>query len=475
MTSALSPALGVPTLSPIRVLLAEDEGHLGMILEQYLKARGFDVTIVRNGRAALEALRAESFDVALLDIVMPELDGLEVLRLVREEPLPPEIIVITGNGTIETAIAALKLGAYDFLSKPYRMAEIDALVRRAWEKRMLARDNHMLHARLRRATGRPRFVTQYAPLVAVMSMVERVAPGGAPMLITGEPGTGKGLVARVLHEHGGHADGPFIDLDCGALAAPLHERELFGVERGALPGVGERSIGRLEQATGGTLCLEHVDCLDPVAQERLLHALETGRFSRVGGVQQLPMGTRVVASTTRDLSGLVGAGRFRDDLLHRISVIRVALPPLRERVTDIALLARYFVDEFGGAHPPRLTSDAVSALERYDWPGNVRELRNVIERGVLLAVDGTISAGAVPRASASSDGPGPGGDADAGGRMTTPTTLLTLEALERHHIADALERVQWHQGRASELLGISPKTLYRKIREFGFKRPSGPR
>ncbi|MBL0172714.1 MAG: sigma-54-dependent Fis family transcriptional regulator [Gemmatimonadaceae bacterium] len=462
MTIPQTPARGAESLSPIRVLLAEDETHLGTILEQYLTARGFAVTIVRNGRDALDRLRAETFDVALLDIVMPELDGLEVLRQVREEPLPPEIIVITGNGTIETAIAALKLGAYDFLSKPYRMAEIDALVRRAWEKRMLTRDNHVLQSRLRRSTGAPRFVTQYAPLVAVLSLIERVAPSASPVLISGESGTGKDLVARLLHEHGGRPDGPFIDLNCAALAEPLLETELFGVEKGAFPGADQRKLGLIELAAGGTLYLDNVGDLDLKLQGKLVRALETGAFYRVGGTQKVEVQVRIVASTTRDLSRMAAAGGFRDDLLHRINTIRVALPPLRERLTDVPLLAEHFLSQFGSGAPPLITPDALSVLERYRWPGNVRELRNVIERAVLLTTDGSIRASDLPL----------GTDVGAAGRAT-PTAMVTLEELERRHIGDVLERTQWHQGRAAALLGISPKTLYRKIREFGFHRPSG--
>lgn len=472
MTSTLSPALGVASLSPIRVLLAEDETHLGTILEQYLTARGFDVTMVRDGRAALEALRAETFDVALLDIVMPEVDGLEVLRLVREEPLPPEIIVITGNGTIETAMAALKLGAYDFLSKPYRMAEIDALVRRAWEKHMLVRDNHALQARVRRTAGDVRLVTQYAPLLAVRSLIERVAPSSSPVLLTGEAGTGKRLVARMLHAHGARPDAPFLELRCADLSAAAQEAELFGVERGASAEVALRSIGLLELASGGTLYLDQVGALGPGVQVRLQRALETGSFERVGGTQRVRLQVRTVASSTRDLARAASSGHFREDLLHRLSAIRVSLPPLRERPTDVALLAQHFLDTFD----PRLalTRDAVEALERYRWPGNVRELRNVIERAVLLAVDGRIAARDLPLNDAvfvDSSVEAAGGTTD----RVSPTAPITLEALERQHIAHVLELAQWHQGRAAEMLDISPKTLYRKIREFGFKRPSGPR
>jgi DNA-binding NtrC family response regulator len=462
MSTSITPSRGVDVTAPIRVLIAEDEAHLGMVLEQFMTARGFAVTMTRNGRSALEHLRSESFDVALLDIVMPELDGLEVLRQVREEPMPPEIIIITGNGTIETAISALKLGAYDFLSKPYRMAEIEALVRRAWEKRILTRDNALLQSRLKRASAEPNFITQYAPLLAVLSMISRVAPSGSPVLISGESGTGKDLVARLLHARSDGPDGPFVDLNCATLAEAVCEMELFGVERGVFPGAEQRKVGLMEMASGGTLYLDNVGDLDPKTQGKLLRALEEGSFYRVGGTQKVETNLRVIASTTSDLSRLAATGAFRDDLLHRINTIRIALPPLRERMVDVPLLARHFLEEFGGNAAPVLTPDAIMALERYRWPGNVRELRNVIERAVLLAVNGTIAARDLPL----------GDDVGAGVRAT-PSSTMTLTELERQHIAETLERSNWHQGKAAELLGISPKTLYRKIREYGFRRPSG--
>lgn len=464
-----SPATTTPTSlravdggSPIRVLIAEDEAHLGTILEQFMTARGFAVRIVRDGRTALDLLRTEAFDVALLDVVMPEIDGLEVLRLVREEPLPPEIIVITGNGTIETAIAALKLGAYDFLSKPYRMAEIEVLVRRAWEKRMLARDNVLLKSRLHRSTPVPHFVTQFAPLRAVLSMVEKVAPSPSPVLISGESGTGKDLVARLLHAHGAHPDGPFIDINCAALAESVLEMELFGVEKGAFPGAEQRKVGLFELAAGGTLYLDGISDLALKLQGKLLRALETGSFFRVGGTQKVEVDVRVIASTTRDLTRMVQAETFRDDLLHRINTIRIALPPLRDRAVDVLPLAEHFLAQFSRGAVPRLSDDASRALERYRWPGNVRELRNVMERAALLATEGVVHARDLPL----------GAEVGAGARPT-PMQVLSLGELERRHIADVLERTNWHQGKAAEMLGISPKTLYRKIREYGFARPSG--
>ncbi|MEO7997701.1 MAG: sigma-54 dependent transcriptional regulator [Gemmatimonadaceae bacterium] len=451
-----------PEVTPaIRVLLAEDEPNLGTILEQFLTARGFSVVIVRDGNAALERLRSEPFDVALLDIMMPGIDGLEVLRLVREDPFPPEIIIITGNGTVETAISALKSGAYDFLTKPYRMAEIEALVRRAWEKRVLTRDNARMHSRLQRASTMPTFVTQYAPMTAVLGLIERVASSASPVLITGESGTGKDLVARLLHTHSDHADGPFVDLNCAALTEQMLETELFGVERGAFPGADQRKLGLLELATSGTLYLDAIGDLDLKLQAKLVRALETGSFYRVGGTQKVEVNVRIVAATNKDLTRMVAAGQFRDDLLHRINTIRVALPPLRERTVDIAALADHFLEQFGGSEPPRLSDEALEVLMRYRWPGNVRELRNVIERAVLLSSDGVIAARDLPL-----------GTELGGASRATPAAPLTLTELERRHIQDVLDRTGWHQGRASELLGISPKTLYRKIREYGFHRPS---
>lgn len=469
--------------SPIRVLIAEDEAHLGTILEQFMTARGFAVRVVRDGRTALDTLRREPFDVALLDVVMPEIDGLEVLRLVREAPLPPEIIIITGNGTIETALAALKLGAYDCLSKPYRMAEIEALVRRAWEKRILARDNRYLRTRLARLTPAASFVTQFAPLRAVLSMVGKFAPSPLPVLVTGETGTGKGLVARLLHEQGARPAGPFVRIDCAALDPATQVAELLGVDGDAesdRAGVGRR-LGALELAAGGTLYLERLERLGRAAQQALTAALDTGRYTRIDGVQALPFDVRLVASSGREPAALVEDG-MDEPLVHRLSAMRVTLPALRDRLVDVPLLARHFVET---ARPGlRLADEAVAALEGYAWPGNVRELRLVLERAVLLAEHGVVEAsclglpagtpvnGESVRGMAHVAGPAaPTGAAPTS--ATPPSGAPSLGELEKRHIAEVLERTGWHQGRAAELLGISPKTLYRKIREYGFKRPSG--
>jgi two-component system, NtrC family, response regulator AtoC len=447
--------------SKIKVLVAEDEVHLGQILSNFLSGRGYAVRTVTEGRAALEALRSEAYDVALLDIVMPELDGLEVLKQVRTDADPPECIIITGNGTIETAISAMKLGAYDYLAKPYRMAEIDVLVRRAWEKRRLARENVLLHSQLDRAGGAAEIETQYAPLQAVLEMIGRVAPSDSPVLISGESGTGKELVAHMLHRMSGR-DGPFVDVSCAALSEGLLESELFGHERGAFPGADERKLGLMELAAGGTLFLDEIGELSPKLQGKLLRALDQLSFYRVGGTQKVEVDVRVLAATNRDLAARVVDGTFRDDLFYRINTIAIELPALRDRAVDIPILAREFLRQFGKGASLTLAADAVDLLARYPWPGNVRELRNVMERAVLLAKGPQVRASDLPLHI-----PVPG----AIERSAAPA--ISLAELERRHIESVLHETSWHQGRAASALGISSKTLYRKIREYGFRRPGG--
>ena len=445
----------------IKVLVAEDEVHLGQILSNFLSGRGYAVRTVTEGRAALEALRSEAYDVALLDIVMPELDGLEVLKQVRTDADPPECIIITGNGTIETAISAMKLGAYDYLAKPYRMAEIDVLVRRAWEKRRLARENVLLHSQLDRAGGAVEIETQYAPLQAVLEMIGRVAPSDSPVLISGESGTGKELVAHMLHRMSGR-DGPFVDVSCAALSEGLLESELFGHERGAFPGAGERKLGLMELAAGGTLFLDEIGELSPKLQGKLLRALDQLSFYRVGGTQKVEVDVRVLAATNRDLAACVADGTFRDDLYYRINTIAIELPALRDRAVDIPILAREFLRQFGKGASLTLAADAVDLLARYPWPGNVRELRNVMERAVLLAKGPQVRASDLPLHI-----PVPGAV------ERSPAPAISLAELERRHIESVLHETSWHQGRAASALGISSKTLYRKIREYGFRRPGG--
>ena len=427
----------------IKVLVAEDEVHLGQILSTFLTGRGYAVHTVTDGRAALEVLRAESYDVALLDIVMPELDGLEVLKQVRADADPPEVIIITGNGTMR-----------------YGLAEIDVLVRRAWEKRRLARENVLLQSQLDRAGEGNEITTQYAPLQAVLDMVAKVAPSDSAVLITGESGTGKELIAHMLHRLS-ERSGPFVDVSCASLSEGMLESELFGHERGAFSGADERKLGLMELAAGGTLFLDEISELSLKLQSKLLRALDQRSFYRVGGTQKVEVDVRILAASNRDLVQRAAETSFRDDLLYRINTIEIKLPPLRERTVDIPLIARQFLRLFSKTNPPTLSTDALDVLARYPWPGNVRELKNVIERVVLLAHGPQIRASDLPLTL-------PGA-----GAPSASSPAISLAELERRHIETVLHTANWHQGRAASALGISSKTLYRKIREYGFVRPNG--
>lgn len=445
---------------PIRVLIGEDEQALGALLRDFLTQRGCDVTLTLTGDATLEALKAQAFDVAVLDVTMPGIDGLEILRRLQSEDDPPEVVVVTGNRTIEPAVSAVRLGAYDYLTKPYRMADIEVLVRRAFEKRELARENTLLHNRLAQLDPLPEIVTRDPRMQDVLALAAKVAKSDAPVFITGESGTGKELIARVLHRLSGRGDGRLVDLNCEALAGATIETELFGYEKGAFSGADVRKTGLIELAAGGTLFLDEICGLEPRLQGTLLRALEQGAFFRVGGTQQVDVRARIVAATNRAIQAEVDAGRFRKDLYYRINTIAIALPPLRERPADIIPLAEHFLKQTSRAQPgwvPTLSETARDALQRYRWPGNVRELRNVIERAALLATDGIITLSDLPLGTAQ--------------RTHTPAELLTLGEMERRHIERVLTNVDWHQGRAAAILGISSKTLYRKIREYGFRRP----
>jgi DNA-binding NtrC family response regulator len=466
-----------------RLLIAEDEANLRLVLQKELQRLGYRVHAAPDGEAALRKLEESNVDVMLCDINMPRMDGMELLRRVHERPNPPEVIMLTGQGTIETAVEAMKMGAYDYLTKPYSITELDVRVRQAAEKRRLRVDNQRLRAQIERQSGLPEIVSQSQAMNEAIRLVERVAPSEASVLISGESGTGKELIAQAIHRLSNRSNGSFIDLNCAAFQETLLESELFGYEAGAFSGAKARKLGLIELADGGTLFLDEVTELPASLQAKLLRAIETRTFFRVGGVRKVEVNVRIVAATNRNLDSVVGDGTFRADLLYRINSFQIHLAPLRERPEDIEPLMHHMLKQLGGANPPEVTADAMARLRAYSWPGNVRQLRNCLERALILSNDGQITPNELPPevarsfngvmpfvpAAAAATGLGAGvaaaGPVDSGGLSGTGS----LRDVEKQQIIAALEQTGWHRGKAAEMLGISPSTLYRRLRDYNLE------
>ena len=436
----------------IRVLVADDEKNLRELLVRELSRQGHHVEGVADGEAALERLGEGGYDVVVLDMKMPRREGIEVLRELAGSPEPPQVIVMTGFQEVGTAVEAMKLGAYDYLTKPAKIEELDILIRKAAEKAQLLRDNVALRAHAPGAAPFGGILTRNPRMQDVLRMIERVAPTDSSVLILGESGTGKELVAQALHERSLRAARPFVPIHCGALPREVLESELFGHEKGAFTGAVAAKPGLVELADGGTLLLDEIGEMEPDSQVKLLRALETGTFFRVGGTRPRRVDVRIVAATNRDLAEAMRQGEFRQDLYYRINTIAIPLPPLRDRREDIALLAKHFVESNASYGVKRLGSAALAALESYSWPGNVRELQHAIERAVILAKGEEIQPDDLPP------------EVVVG---TPPTTAMpaggSLEGMERQHIITTLRQVGGHRGKAAALLAIDPKTLYRKI------------
>ncbi len=459
-----------------RILIAEDEANLRLVLQKELERLGYRVQAAPDGEAALRKLEESNVDVLLCDINMPRIDGMEVLRRVHERPNPPEVLMLTGQATVETAVEAMKLGAYDYLTKPYRIAELDVRVRQAVEKRRLRVDNLRLREQLARQSALPEIVSVSRVMKEAIRLVERVAPSEASVLITGESGTGKELIAHAIHRLSNRANASFIDLNCAAFQESLLESELFGYEAGAFSGAKGRKLGLIELSDGGTLFLDEVTELPAQLQAKLLRAIETRTFFRVGGVRKVEVDTRIVAATNRNLESVVADGSFRSDLLYRINGFQIDLAPLRERSEDVEPLARHLLQLVGGTTTPELDEAALDALRAYSWPGNVRQLKNTLERAVILSNNGRITLAELPPevarpgvyAPALVTNPVAGATAEAG---TNPVgSPASLREVERQQILAALEQSGWHRGKTAEILGISPSTLYRRLRDYGLEK-----
>ena len=457
-----------------KLLVVDDENNLRIVVQKELTRQGHEVETASDGEAAWTLLEQQDFDVLLCDINMPRLDGIGLLRRMREKSAnPPEVIMLTGQATVESAIEAMKLGAYDYLTKPYRITELAVLVKQSAEKQKLKIDNQRLRAHIERShQNMPEIIGESSQMKEVLRLVQRVAPSDTSVLITGESGTGKELIAQAIHRLSKRNDKTFIDLNCAALQDSLLESELFGHEAGAFSGARARKLGLFEIADGGTIFLDEVMEMPAQLQSKLLRALETRSFFRVGGVKKVEVDVRLIAATNRVPSQALSDGVFRSDLLYRINSFEINIPPLRHRREDIEPLARYILNKIGGANAPELAPQAVDALNSFNWTGNVRQLRNCLERAILLADNGRITTKDLPpeivyrttetSVSVSYSSPNENGT----NSFHNAASPKALHEVEKQQILRALEQTGWHRGKTAGILGISSSTLYRRLREY---------
>jgi DNA-binding NtrC family response regulator len=447
---------------PKRVLVVDDETTSRRGLQALLEKQGYRVEAAATGAEALEKARSFRPSVVIADLVMPGMDGLELLRSLREETPFAVTILLTGRGSIESAVQAMKAGAFDYLTKPVDLERLTFLLEKALDRSRIGREVALLRRQVGTA-DRPALIGQSAAIQKVLQQIEQAAPSTAPVLILGESGTGKELVARSLHALSPRAGAPFVGVNAAAIAESLLESEVFGHEKGAFTGAVERRIGCFEMADGGTLLLDEVAEMHPAVQAKFLRVLEERTFRRIGGKTEIQVDVRVVAATNRDPEAAVQEGKLRADLFYRLNVFPIALPPLRERLEDIPLLVEAFLQDSAateGRIVKSVSPAAIELLQRYAWPGNVRELRNVIERARLLADGETIEASHLPetlRGSQTDSGPVP--------TLSIPLGT-TVEEAEKALILKSLELAGNNKTRAAGILGISVKTLYNKLTRY---------
>lgn len=440
----------------IRVLVIDDEPYIRKLVERELANDRRHVVTASCAQEALRLIEGGNFDVIVVDIRLPDSDGMSLLVRFRENLPDVEVVMITGYGTIESAIEAMKMGAYDYITKPFQLEHLELVVEKAYERVCLKRENRAL-SRALVETLPPRLVGKSSCIQRVMEMIRKVAPWDVPVLITGESGTGKDVVARTIHSLSKRSGKPLIVKNCGEMQKELIRSELFGHVRGAFTGADQSQQGLLGIADRGTLFLDEIGELPEDVQSALLRFLENRTYRRVGDPYERQADVRLIFATHRDLKKEVESGRFLEALYYRINIFHIYVPPLRERREDIPLLVEHFLSKFS---PPgtnyRITNDAMDCLVRYDWPGNVRELRNVIERAIILAENELVTLKTLPIEITSSKS------------VVDPVLpSFNLSEVERYVILKALEHHRGNKQKAAEVLGISRKTLYRKIKEYG--------
>ncbi|MGO9463120.1 MAG: sigma-54-dependent transcriptional regulator [Isosphaeraceae bacterium] len=454
----------------LRILFADDEVHLRDLMQLELPRLGHEVTVCPDGAAALRALERGSYDAALLDMRMPGMTGIEVLNQIRQVSPETQVIILTGHATVDTAVQALRLGAFDYLTKPCKWAELEAILNRIAERRDLSNKTAALETRLKAAEGTPLLIGETPAMQQVRRLIETIAPTDASVMILGETGTGKELVARSLHEKSRRADRAFIPVNCGALPENLVESELFGHRKGAFTGADSNRKGLFEVANGGTLFLDEVGELDKGVQVKLLRFLESGEIRRVGENEPFRVDVRVLCATNRDLREMVANEQFREDLFFRLNTFEIFLPPLRERRGDIAALAAHLLTRQAsrrGMTESAIVPESIDALMAHDWPGNIRELANMIERATILAGNNPILPEhlptQIPLRSKAHQSASP---AIASPHFQVPDGTPTLRDVEMKYIQTILEKHNGNKPAASRELGISLKTLYNKINQL---------
>jgi DNA-binding NtrC family response regulator len=435
----------------LELLLVDDDAELRGDMASFLSRQGHSVEQCTSGLEALDQIGRRSFDVVVLDLMMPGMTGLEVLKELHARNTECEVVMLTGEATIETAVEAMKLGAREFLTKPISLKELDRLVRKAHETGQLRKENRQLKAVLRSQQRPSKIVGESPKMQEMFHLVERVGPTNKPILIQGESGTGKELVARALHEASELADKPLVVINCAALPETLLESELFGYEKGAFTGAAGMKPGLFEVADGGTLFVDEIGELVLGLQAKLLRVLEDGTLRRVGSVKERRVHVRLIAATNRDLAQEVKEKRFREDLYYRINVLTIQLPPLRQREGDLPLLVKHLAGDDWQVDP-----EVIPTLQRYSWPGNVRQLQNAIDRAKILADDDRIRVENLPPEIVNT----------AHSRPVVAASDLDLDTLTRDHVIDTYRRHANNKARTARALGIGRRTLYRLLEKY---------
>jgi len=436
------------------ILAIDDEQNIRHLIKSEFSIEGYEVATAGSGEKGLRLFDTHEFDVVLLDINLPKLNGIETLRRLKQKSSTTEVIMITGYGDIKSAVQCIKLGARDYVTKPFKLDEILALTKQAIKESCKPLDSENKFKELPADTEDLHIRCPSHPMRAIYALIKKVAPINKTVLIQGETGTGKDVLAQQIHDESKRKNGPFITLDCGLLTHHLAESELYGHKKGAFSGASESKLGLVEKSCNGTLFLDEIGNIDLELQKKFLRFLETRRFRRIGETKESQVDTRIILATNMDLQKAMKKGALREDLFYRMDVIQISLPPLRDRPEDIECLARHFLKmDAAESEPKKISAEAIRMLNAYAWPGNIRELKSVINKGTILAESDTITADDLPNHLSFN-------------KRELPRRLKTLQDVERDHILEVLGETGGNQSNASQILGINRKTLYKKIHKF---------